>query len=167
MGRDEVRVDPQVQEAQAVGEVVLPDRGVPLGELLAAPDVVDQYVQPARLGPDALHQPLHLLRHQVVDPQRDAPPAGRGDQVRRLLDRLRAGVLGLLRARRPPGDVDGGPGRAQLHGDPPPRPARPAGDQRHLPLQRLPALLSARPRSPLPVLVPVLHGRPPLLRVDI
>src|SRR4029450_1019515 len=40
---DEVRVDGAVQHAQPGGEIVLPERGVPLDELVPAPYVVDQH----------------------------------------------------------------------------------------------------------------------------
>ena len=41
---------------------------------LAAPDVVDQHVEPALLGVDPLHQVAHLLGFQVVDRDGDTPP---------------------------------------------------------------------------------------------
>ena len=82
---------------QPVVEVVLPHRLVPLEQLLAAPDVVDQHVEPALLGVDALDQRPHLLGHEVVDPHGDAPAARRGDQLGGLLDRLRP----VVSERRP------------------------------------------------------------------
>ena len=50
---DQVRVDREAQQPQAAVEVVLPHRRVPLGQLLAAPDVVDEDVEAALLGVDA------------------------------------------------------------------------------------------------------------------
>ena len=95
-------VDAEPQQAQAVLQIVLPDRLVPLEELLAAPDVVDQNVEPPLLGPDALDQRPHLGGNQMVDPDRDALAAGFRDQLGRLLDGLRPGVFGRLAARRSP-----------------------------------------------------------------
>ena len=43
---DQVRVDRQAQHPQPLLEVVLPHRRVPLEQQLAAPDVVDQHVEP-------------------------------------------------------------------------------------------------------------------------
>ena len=54
VGGDEMGVDGEAEEAEAVGEVVIPDRLVPFEQQLAAPDIIDQHVQPALLGPDAL-----------------------------------------------------------------------------------------------------------------
>jgi hypothetical protein len=42
----------------AVVEVVLPHRRVPLEQPLAAPDVVDEHVEPPLLGVDALNERL-------------------------------------------------------------------------------------------------------------
>ena len=102
----------------------------------AAPDVVDQHVEPALLGVDPGDQVADLLGHQVVDPDRDAGAAGRGDQLGGLLDGLRPVHLGAAGPAAAPGGVDGGAGRAELHGDlPTGAPGRP-GDQRDLSCQR-------------------------------
>ena len=69
---DDVGVDRQPQDAEAVVEVVLPDLGAPVEQVLAAPDVVDQDVEPALLGVDALDQRPHLLGLEVVDLHGDA-----------------------------------------------------------------------------------------------
>ena len=53
---DEVGLDGVAQQRDAVGEVVLPERGVPLGEGIAAPDVVDEDVEAAVVVGDALDQ---------------------------------------------------------------------------------------------------------------
>ena len=72
-----MRVDAEPEQAQAVLEIVLPDRLVPLEQLLAAPDVVDQDVEPALLGADALDQRFDLVGHQMIDRNGDALAAGR------------------------------------------------------------------------------------------
>ena len=56
MRGDQMRIDAEPQHAQAVLEIMLPDRLVPLEQLFAAPDVVDEDVEPALLGADALDQ---------------------------------------------------------------------------------------------------------------
>ena len=53
---DQMRVDAEAKQAQAVLEIMLPDRLVPFEQLLAAPDVVDEDVETALLGADALDQ---------------------------------------------------------------------------------------------------------------
>jgi hypothetical protein len=53
---------------------VLPDRLVPLEETLAAPDVVDQDVEPSALHADPRDQRLDLARHEMVDADRDPAP---------------------------------------------------------------------------------------------
>ena len=56
VARDQVRVDREPQQPQAGVEVVLPHRRVPLEEVLGAPDVVDEHVEAAVLGVDALDE---------------------------------------------------------------------------------------------------------------
>ncbi|MDQ0835333.1 hypothetical protein QF032_007177 [Streptomyces achromogenes] len=116
---DGVGLDGEPQHPQSVVQVVLPDGGVPLEELLAAPDVVDQDVEAALLVRDALDKGPHLRRVEVVGGYGDAPAAGLGDQVGGVLYGLGAVVLGAPLAGGAPGHVDGGAGRAQLHGDAP------------------------------------------------
>ena len=136
VARDEVRVDRQAQEAQAAVEVVLPDRRVPLGQLLAAPDVVDQHVEATLLVVDARDEVAHLIGLQVVDRDRDPAAAGGVDELGGLLDRLRPVVLGPVLARGAPGAVDGRARFAQRDGGAAPgTPAR-ARHERHLPVQR-------------------------------
>lgn len=67
MGGDEVGLHAQPQEAQAVGQVVLPDGRVPLGQQLGAPDVVDQDVDVAVVASDTVGQAPDLLALEVVD----------------------------------------------------------------------------------------------------
>ena len=91
VARDQVRVDREPQQPQAVVEVVLPDRLVPLEQVLGAPDVVDEHVEPALLGVDALDQAR--------------PPApGRGGRPRPRCPRRRP----RSRARRSPRSSPGG-----------------------------------------------------------
>ena len=71
MRGDQMRVDRQPQHAQAVLQIMLPDRLVPFEQLLAAPDVVDEDVEPALLGADALDQRCARRR------QRDDRPGPR------------------------------------------------------------------------------------------
>ena len=85
---------------------------------------------------DTRHQGGHLVGDEMVHPDRDPAAAGLFHESRGLLDRLRPVHLRSCGAGRPPGDVDGRAGRAQLHGDPPPRSAGRSGDQRNLAGQR-------------------------------
>jgi hypothetical protein len=73
---------------EVVLQVVLPNRLVPLLQIFAAPDIVDDYVQPPLLGPYARHKVAHLSRNQVIDLDGDSPTAGRGDQLGGLFDGL-------------------------------------------------------------------------------
>ena len=73
---DEVGVDAEPENSQAVVQVVFPDRPVPCRrvalEHLGAPDVVDQDVDGAVVVPDAIGEGLHLCDVEVVDLDRDA-----------------------------------------------------------------------------------------------
>ena len=53
---DQVSVDGQTQHAQALVEIVLPHRGVPLHHVLAAPDVVDEHVETGLLTTDLIDE---------------------------------------------------------------------------------------------------------------
>ena len=107
MARDQVSVDCQAQQAQAVLEVVLPELGVPVEELLAAPDVVHEDVEAAVALVDTRDESCDLIGLEVVDRDRD-PLAARGvDERGGLLDRLGAVVLGALLPGRATGAVDG------------------------------------------------------------
>jgi hypothetical protein len=118
-----------VSTAQAPVEVVLPDRHVPLEEVLGAPDVVDQDVQAALFPVDPVDERGDLGPVEVVDGYGDAGAAGLGDQVGGVLDGLGAVVLGAPGAGAAPGDVDGGAGGAELDRDPPARSPGGPGDQ--------------------------------------
>ena len=139
MARDQVRVEREAQQPQAVVEVVLPERRVELEQLLAAPDVVDEQVEPAVVGVDPLDERGDLRRVEVVDRDGDPLAAGRGDQLRGLLDRLRAvvppsaarGCCGRCSrrcARLAERDRDAAPGAAGRAGDE--RDRRPASRSR-------------------------------------
>ena len=136
MAGDQVGVDRQAQQPQAGVEVVLPHRRVPLGQLLAAPDVVDQHVQAALLGVDALHERLDLGRIEVVDRDGDPLAAGGADELGGLLDRLRPVVLRPPLAGAAAGAVDGRAGLAQRDRGAAAGAARRARHERHLAGQR-------------------------------
>jgi hypothetical protein len=88
-----VRVDRKAEDSQSVLQVVLPDRLVPLEQLLPAPDVVHEDVQAPTLGIDALRERFHLIRFEMVDGNRYPKAAGLRHELGRLLDRLRPVVL--------------------------------------------------------------------------
>jgi hypothetical protein len=120
----------QPEQPQAVVEVVLPQRRIPLEQLLAAPDVVDQHVEAVRLRVDAGHQRGDPGRVEVVDDDGDPAAAGGGHQLRGLLDGLGAAVLGGAPGGAAAGAPDGRAGRAEGHGDAAPGAAGGPGDQR-------------------------------------
>ena len=74
---DQVGLDRQAQQAQAVVQVVLPQLGLPVEQQLAAPDVVDQHVEAAVVGVDPLDQ------RRSPDPARGGRPSGRRPRRRR------------------------------------------------------------------------------------
>ena len=77
MGRDQVGLDPVAPGPKARCQVVLPEGGVPPDEVVAAPDVVDQDVEPvALLALDPGAQGVDLGGVEVVAADRHpAPPA--------------------------------------------------------------------------------------------
>jgi len=129
---NEVGVDRQMQQAQALAQVVLPELRVPLEQKLAAPDVVDQDVQPPGVALDPRHQPGHLGWFQMVNGDRGRCAPGLRHQVGGLLDGLGPPVLRLVMAGRTARDVNMRPGGTELNGDSPPRAACAASHQRHL-----------------------------------
>jgi hypothetical protein len=74
-----VGVDGEPHHPQALLQVVLPDRLVPLHQFLAAPDVVHQDVEPALLGADLLDEGRDLVWDQMIYLNRHAGPARSGD----------------------------------------------------------------------------------------
>jgi hypothetical protein len=143
---DRVRLDGEPQQPQALAEVVLPDRAVPLEEQLTAPDVVHEDVQASLLVRDALHERTDAIRIEMVGGYGDPVPTGSGDEVGGVLDGLRPVVLRTPLPRAAAGDVHRGPSRPQLHGHPAPRPPRRPRDQRDPAHQR-----PCHVRPPIPV----------------
>ena len=135
VARDGVRVHRQAQGVEPVVQRGFPGGLAPLHPG-RAPDVVHEHVQGTLLAVDASHERAHRIGHEVVHLHRDPPAAGPFHELRRLLDGLRPVHLRPPRAGRAPGDVDGRAGRAELDGDPSPRPAGRSRDQRHLARQR-------------------------------
>ena len=104
--------------AMPLAQVVLPERRVPLGEGVAAPDVVDEDVQAtAEAVVDAADQGSHLIGVGVVDACRDACPAGFVDEASRLLDCLAPRHGGAFNGGGATGQVHGGARRAELNGN--------------------------------------------------
>ena len=101
-------VDRLAQQRETGVEVLLPQRVLPVGQRVAAPDAVHEHVEPAVLGLDPLDQRADLLRVAVIDAHSDragtlaARPGGEIapwaipqrpgllGQRRRFVDRLRA-----------------------------------------------------------------------------
>jgi hypothetical protein len=135
VARDDVRVDRESQQVQAVVERVLPHLLVPAEQLLAAPDVVHQAIQPAGRTLDPVDQRPDLVVLQMVDRHRDARAAGRRDHLGGLLDGLRPVDLRALRPGAPPGGVHRGARGAELHRDLPSGAAGRAGHQGDLSCQ--------------------------------
>lgn len=98
-------------------------------------NAVDENMQSALFALDALDQPLDFVRYEMVDPNCDAAAAGLVHQGCGLFDGLRPVHFRSLRTAASPGDVDGGAGRAQLHGDAASPASRRAGHQRHFACQ--------------------------------
>jgi hypothetical protein len=132
-----VGVDGKAQHPQAVREVVLPYRRVPLDQELPAPDVVDEDIEAALLGVDALDERLDLRRLEVVDLDCD-PLAARGtDELGRLLDRLRLVILRTPLTRRATGAIHSRARFSQRDRRATSRPAGRAGHESHLAFQRV------------------------------
>jgi hypothetical protein len=132
-----VGVDGKAQHPQAVREVVLPYRRVPLDQELPAPDVVDEDIEAALLGVDALDERLDLRRLEVVDLDCDPLVARGTDELGRLLDRLRLVILRAPLPRRATGAIDRRARLTQRNCRASPSAARRAGYQSHLSLQRV------------------------------
>jgi hypothetical protein len=126
---DQVRVHAHPQHPQAAGEVVLPQRVLPVGVAVTAEDVVDEHVEPALLGADPLDERRHGVGVLVVDHQADAGP-GPGDPVAGVLDGLGPVDLGTPGGpAAATGGVDVAAGTGQLDGDGTAGPAGGAGDE--------------------------------------
>ena len=74
-----MRLDRALEDGEALDRIQLPERCPPLGEVVAAPDVVDQDVEPPGLLLDAGEELLDLIGLQVIGLDRNAP-AARGGQ---------------------------------------------------------------------------------------
>src|SRR5512144_1038359 len=122
--------DPAVQHRFPLLERLLPERRVehPGGRLVASPGVVDQEVETPRLLLDPGEEAGDVSGVGVVAAHRDAAPALARDLLGRVLDApghpRKARELDDARVARrglgpgaPSGDVDGGPGRAELDRD--------------------------------------------------
>ena len=101
----------RAEEAEAVREVVLPDRLVHSKKPLAAQDVVDEDVEPAPLRP----YPCDQRRDRPPSRWSTAPPVARPAAARPApdSDRLGAAVFGARRPRRATGDIDRRAGGAE------------------------------------------------------
>src|ERR1700694_89255 len=96
-------VDAQAQYAQAVVEIVFPDRPVPCRrwslEDLRTPDVIDQDVDGAMVAADPVGQRPHLAGFEVIEDNRDAVTTEFADKFGGLLDGLRSVIVGCAVAR--------------------------------------------------------------------
>ena len=96
---DQVGVDAQPEDAQAIVQVVLPDRPVPRRrrplEDLGTPDVVDQDVDAAVVTADPVRECPHLTGVEMVDLNRDAVTTQLVDECGGLFDGFGPVVVGL------------------------------------------------------------------------
>jgi hypothetical protein len=116
---DQMRLDAVAHDPQRVVERVLPHALDPAGERVAAPDVVDQHVQAAVLGPDPVHQRRDVGCSSVVAADGYPGPARGVDPLRGALDRLRSVHLRAPAAGRAAAAVDSGAERPELDSDRP------------------------------------------------
>ena len=103
-GGDPVAEHGPVDEGAHSGHVLGPEAAAPqLDQVVAAPDVVDQNVEPAVRGLDPRGQRLDLGVHRVVDPHRDsrAPAAAPINSAVSSMVSGRPGVAGAPRVLRP------------------------------------------------------------------
>ena len=124
--------------AQAAGEhqvpvapLHLPERGLVVErELVAAPRVVDEQVEPAVVSLDPLEEPLYLSVLRVVASDRDPGAAALRHLVGGVVDGAGPVEGRRLAADAPPSDVDGGALLAKHERDPLPATAASPGDER-------------------------------------
>jgi hypothetical protein len=136
-----MRLDAEPQNPQALLQVELPDRRIPLRrpalQHFSAPDVVDEHVDAAVLGADMFGQRCDLRRFEMIDGDGYTLAAQTGHQLGGLLDRLGpviVGSRGHIGARAAASRADhrraglaehggdaaaGAARRARHHGDPP------------------------------------------------
>jgi len=97
VGGDEVGVDGEAEESESAVEVAFPDRSIPVGwaalEVLASPNVVDQYVNVAVLFGDCGGERLDLGDVEVVCRDWYADPTSVIYQLGCLFDCLAATVI--------------------------------------------------------------------------
>jgi len=128
--------DRLVDQGAHLADILRPELGAPVHHRVAAPDVVDQDVEPPTLGFDARDQRGDLVLAGMIHAHCHALAAPRLDHRGGLLDRLRPGHGRGLIPGRPPRAIDHRARRPQHGRDAPARAARRAGDQRHLAGQR-------------------------------
>ena len=102
---------------------------VPGGEVVAAPDVVDQDIQASALGFDTRYLGLHLRRLEVIAGDRDGLPSGLGGPSGGALDGLGPIDLGSMVLAATSGGVDDRPGGSQLDREGTTRTASRTGDE--------------------------------------
>jgi hypothetical protein len=105
--------------------------------VVAAPDVVDQDVEPAPLGIDPRQQLAHLRRFEVVADDRHGLPSGLGGPSGGALDGLGPIDLGSTVLAATSGGVDDRPGGGELDREGASCAAGGPGHERDLPGQRL------------------------------
>ena len=106
---DDVGVDGPLEEGLPLRDREFPEGRSPLGERIAAPDVVDQDVEAAGIRADAREERCNLFLDRVVRLYRDpAAPLG-GDPFRGFLDRLGSSGRGGLSPDTASRAVDAGP----------------------------------------------------------
>jgi hypothetical protein len=130
---DDVGVDGESQDAKAGVEIVLPELGVPPGEVVAAPDVVDEDVEASLVGLDARYERLHLRRVEVVADDRHSLPSSLAGASGRAFDRLGPTHLRWTVLAAAARGVDGRPGGGQLDREGATGTTGGTGDERDLP----------------------------------
>ena len=135
----------QAQHPQPVVEVVLPDRLVPLEQPLAAPDVVDEHVEPAAARRRSARTSASTCSARGGRRRRRCPCRRRPSRARRSPRSSRAGRTRSALARRAPGAVDGRARLAERDRDAAAGAAGGAGDERDLALERVVMALTPLP----------------------
>src|SRR5262249_38260910 len=131
----DVRPDRALEHRQSFVERKLPEGLSPLRERIAAPDVVDEDVEPPFIAPYALEQGRDFLLAGVIDAHRDPAATVRSDHLRRLIDGLGAPRSGPRAARAATGAVHGRTGLAEHARDATTGTAGGAGDDGDLSLE--------------------------------
>lgn len=109
IARDYVCLDRLVDQPQAVFQVCFPELLSPLDQVVAAPDVVHEYVERS----NAREQVVHFAGYGVVHSNRYAAASARGDDLGGFLDRLRAILHAGMSRDAAAGAVDSGAGFAE------------------------------------------------------